>query len=48
MKNLNQLKKQIKQAEGKHSHASANHKTMKPVHTNQHGKNIISHSKGNR
>ena len=48
MKHLDQLKKQVKQPQGKGQAGKIADKNVRPGHTNQHSKPIISHNIGNR
>lgn len=48
MKHLDQLKKQVKQPQGKGQAGKTADKNVRPGHTNQHSKLIISHNLGNR
>lgn len=48
MKHLDQLKKQVKQPQGKGQAGKTADKNDRPGHTNQHSKPIISHNLGNR
>lgn len=48
MKHLDELKKQVKQPQGKGQTGKTADKNVRPGHTNQHSKSIISHNLGNR